>query len=112
MINDKLRVTLISVLAGLVAIIVIGIVVLIAIGRDAQQVTTFAFIVLPVLITAAGLGTLQVSNSQKLDAIGKNVNGNSTKLIKAVTGERSLADGELESIQADVDKLPSHDEER
>lgn len=111
MINDKLRVILVGVIAGLVAIFAIGIVVLIAIGRDAQQVTTFAFIVIPVVITAAGLGTLQVNNAQKLDAIGKNVNGNSTKLIKAVTGERPLATGELEAIQADVDTLPSHPRE-
>jgi hypothetical protein len=78
---DKLRVTLIGVLVGLIALIFVSITVLIAIGRDTQQVTTFALIVIPIVITAAGLGSLQVTQAQKLDNVAKNVNGNTTRLL-------------------------------
>lgn len=125
--NDRLKFALVAVIAGLVGIIFVGIFVLIALGRDVEQVTTFALIVIPVVITAAGLGGLQVQQAQKLDTIAKNVNGNMTKLVnyttaqKLATGSTPIVNGygnelaendvseeTLQRIKTDVDQLPKH----
>lgn len=72
---DKNRTILVGIIVTLVGVVFVGIFVLIALGRDVEQITTFALIVFPLVIAAAGLGANQVSQSQKLDTIRTQTNG-------------------------------------
>lgn len=72
---EKNRIVLVGIITALVAVVFIGIFVLIALGRDVEQVTTFALIVIPLVIAAAGLGANQLSQSRKLDTIKTQTNG-------------------------------------
>lgn len=121
--DQKVKLILFGIVGGIVALVFIGIFVLIALGRDTEQVTTYALIVIPSLITAGGLGAIQARQSEKLDQIGKNVNGNMTTLLnhtiqqKTATGSTpvqyvdpmpDISDETIDRIRNDVGNLPRH----
>ena len=113
---------------GLVGLLFVGIFILIALGRETEQITTFALIVIPLVIGLGGVGALQADQAKKIDTVAKNVNGNSTKLIdensalrealtKALNNEDHrrtivapplMSEDTLGAIQSDVDRLPKH----
>lgn len=103
---DKNRTILVGIIAALVGLIFVGIMVLIGLGRDVEQVTTFALIVIPIVIAAAGLGINQLNQSEKLTTIGKNVNGNSTRMLDTIEKQQQQIGALLAALPATTGALP------
>jgi hypothetical protein len=113
---DKFKLIAFGIVAVFAVALIAGFIVLEVTGRPSSTFIIFGASILSSLGVFGGLGYAQVKQTEKLDTIGKNVNGNSSKLIAAVEqlqaqlGTTVLTDEELDALKKDADKLPKHPE--
>lgn len=93
---------------GILAIVVfgiVGVVVLVALDRDVSPLINFLGSVVPICIAAVVtfFGLQRVSEKQ--DKIARVVNGNTTRMLGAITGDTRLTQEQIEQISADNQAL-------
>lgn len=78
---DKNKVIIFSIITLLVIVGIGGFVLLTLNGHDTSKFEGFLLLLLPLIIGISGLGVVQARQSSELQKIGKNVNGNQTRLL-------------------------------
>jgi len=105
---DKFKTLALALVVLFGIVLILGFVVLEATARPTASYLIFASSVLTPLLTFAALGYQQQKTAEQVKAIGKSVNGNTTRLIDAATGGEPLSDSERAQILGDAARLPSH----
>lgn len=105
---NKFTVMLAAVAAVILVVVIAGFVYLESLGRPTSTFVIFAATIVGPILAVVPVAFQQRQQSKQLDTIGKNVNGNTTRLLDAASGGEPLQDDERARILGDLRQLPSH----
>ncbi|MET4053580.1 hypothetical protein ABID81_002958 [Frigoribacterium sp. PvP054] len=127
---DKFKLIAFAIVGGFAMLMVGGFLVLEATQRPTSTYVIFATSILGNLAVFGGLGYKQAKQSETLDVVAKNVNGNNTRMLDTIDKQAeqindllTLLPGELTQsvdvtpaidektmtrLRAEADKLPKH----
>lgn len=107
---NKFTVMLAVVAAVILVVVIVGFVYLESLGRPTSTFVIFAGSIVGPILAVLPVILQQRQQSKEIATIGKNVNGNTTRLLDAATGGEPLQDDERARILGDLRRLPSHED--
>ena len=112
---DKFKLIAFAIVGVFAIGLVAGFIVLEANGRPTSTFIIFASSILGSLGIFGGLGYGQVKQSEKIDTVAKNVNGNSTRMLDTIETQQQQIAGLLAALPATtaapVDTTPAMSED-
>jgi hypothetical protein len=112
---DKFKLIAFAIVGVFAIGLIAGFVVLETTGRPTSSFIIFAGSILTSLGIFGGLGYGQVKQSEKIDTIGKNVNGNSTRMLDTIETQQQQIAALLAAlpakVQSPVDTTPPMSED-
>jgi uncharacterized membrane protein len=109
---NKFSVIILSVVVVFLIALVAGFVYLEGAGRPTSTFVIFATGLVGPILAVLPVVYKQQETARKIDTIGRNVNGNTTRLFDAATGGEPLQDDERARILGDLRQLPSHPDQQ
>lgn len=106
---NKFSVLILVTVVLFLCVLVAGFVYLESAGRPTSSFVVFTGGIVGPILAVLPVVYKQNETAKKIDTIGKNVNGNTTRLFDAATGGEPLQDDERARILGDLRQLPSHE---